>query len=208
MKCRVDIQKAIVKKAMEKFETKNVRKIEQNKLFINNDAFLSGSKQSYMVARSVADRADKFFKGKVAHVTSYDHGQAITFMPSQDLVTKYYEHYLTQYYNAKQEVEETMTEEEERQMLQDAKRLSREDALRAGEQLSENYEQMGMSAQEDIFIEMDNLNFTPAVLEYLYGESSGRLDFNNFASQVKILAANLRGMNYSSQEILDKINCM
>lgn len=208
MKCRVDIQKAIVKKAMQKFETKNVTKISENQLFIGNQAFPSGASQAYRVAMSVADRANKFFQGKVAYVSSYTHGQAITFMPSQDLVSEYYSQYLEEYYGMKQDVEDTIAEEEEARMIEDAKRLSAEDAARAGEQVFDNYERMGLSAQENLFIDMDNLNFTTEVLEYLYGESSGKMNFDKFAPQAQTLASNLRGMGYTSQEILDKIKCM
>lgn len=213
MKCRVDIEKAIIKKAMEEFETKNIKRVSQNQLFIANSAFPSGAKQTYNVALSTVNRANKMFQGQVAFRSEHNHGQAITFQPSQAVVTKYYNEYLADYSEKKADMEETLAEEERNQTAMDARKQAREDAARVGVPYTDDYlfEDTDFSesaVQEDIFVNMNNLYFTPSVLEYMYGESSGKMDFNNFASAAKKLAANLRGMNYSSQEILDKIKCL
>jgi hypothetical protein len=213
MKCRVDIEKGIVKRAMEEFETKNIKRVSQNQLFIANNAFPSGAKQAYNIALSTVNRANKLFQGQVAFRSEYDYGQAVTFQPSQGVVTRYYNEYLQSYEESRRDMEETIAEDERNQDAMNARMQAREDAARSGvlytdDYLFENTDMSSSEVQEDIFINMNNLYFTPSVLEYLYGESSGKMDFNNFARAAKTLAANLRGMNFPAAEILDKIKCM
>jgi len=60
----------------------------------------------------------------------------------------------------------------------------------------------------DMYEDMANLELTPAVIEYLYSDSSKRMRIGQFAQAAKDLVANMRGMNYTNDEILEKIKCL
>jgi hypothetical protein len=62
--------------------------------------------------------------------------------------------------------------------------------------------------EQNIFEELSNLNFTNEVIEYLYNDSSKRLSIEKFAETVKMFAANLRGMGYTNEEVLEHIKCL
>jgi hypothetical protein len=55
---------------------------------------------------------------------------------------------------------------------------------------------------------MANLDLTPAVIEYLYSESSQRMKLDQFVKAARDLVANMRGLNYNNDDILDKIKCL
>ena len=57
-------------------------------------------------------------------------------------------------------------------------------------------------------LDMNNLNLTPDVVNYLYGESSNRLSKESFAIQSKELISILQGSNLTNQEILEKLKCL
>jgi hypothetical protein len=193
LKCRTDIKKAIIKKAIEPNVSKNVQQISSDTLFISNEAFASGKSQVFRVAESIVNRTNKSFEGNVAYRREMSNGQEVVFNPSQDLVTIYYNEYM-----------KALTEKE-------ARAIQRADAERAGIEYDDDYlfdEPSSDNALYDMYEDIANLELTPAVIEYLYSDSSKRLRIANFAQEAKNLVANMRGMNYTNDEILEKIKCL
>lgn len=193
LKCRTDIKRAIVKKAIAPHVSKNVQQTSFDTLFIANEAFPSGKTQVYKIAESIVNRANKDFQGNVAYRREILNGQEVVFNPSQDLVTVYYNEYL-----------KGVTEAE-------ARAIQRADAERAGIEYDDNYLFDNPESENplyDMYEDMANLELTPEVIEYLYSDSSKRMRIDKFAQAAKDLVANLRGMNYTNDEILEKIKCL
>lgn len=193
LKCRTDIKRAIVKKAIAPHVSKNVQQTSFDTLFIANEAFPSGKSQVYKVAESIVNRANKDFQGNVAYRREMSNGQEVVFNPSQELVTIYYNEYL-----------KALTEEE-------ARAIQRADAERAGIEYDDDYlfdDPGSENILYDMYEDMANLELTPAVIEYLYSDSSKRMRIGQFAQAAKDLVANMRGMNYTNDEILEKIKCL
>jgi len=67
-----------------------------------------------------------------------------------------------------------------------------------------------MEAEQVDSLELDvnNLNLTPEVVNYLYKQSSLRLSQENFGIQAKEIISILQGSNLTNQEILEKIKCL
>jgi len=57
-------------------------------------------------------------------------------------------------------------------------------------------------------LDMNNLNLTPEVVNYLYGESSHRLSKESYGIQAKEISSILQGSNLTNQEILEKLKCL
>jgi len=193
MKCRTDIKKSIIKKAIAPNVTKNIQQTSFDTLFISNAAFPSGKAQAYRVAESIVNKNNKLFEGNVAYRREMSNGQEVVFNPSQDLVTIYYNEYL----KAFNEIE--------------ARAIQEEDARRAGIEYSDEY--LFDNPESDnplynMYEEMANLDLTPAVIEYLYSESSQRMRLDQFVKAARDLVANMRGLNYNNDDILDKIKCL
>lgn len=193
MKCRTDIKRAIIKKAIEPNVTKNIQQTSFDTLFISNAAFPSGKAQAYRIAESIVNKNNKLFEGSVAYRREMSDGQEVVFNPSQDLVTIYYNEYLKAF-NEKE-----------------ARAIQEEDARRAGIEYSDDYLFDNPESENplyNMYEEMANLELTPAVIEYLYSESSKKLRIDQFAKTVRDLVANMRGLNYNNDDILDKIKCL
>jgi hypothetical protein len=193
MKCRTDIKKSIIKKAIAPNVTKNIQQTSFDTLFISNAAFPSGKAQAYRVAESIVNKNNKLFEGNVAYRREMSNGQEVVFNPSQDLVTIYYNEYL----KAFNEIE--------------ARAIQEEDAKRAGIEYSDEY--LFDNPESDnplynMYEEMANLDLSPAVIEYLYSESSQRMRLDQFVKAARDLVANMRGLNYNNDDILDKIKCL
>lgn len=193
MKCRTDIKKALIKKAIAPNITKNVTQVSSDVLFISNAAFPSGKAQTYRIAESIVNKTNKLFEGNVAYRREMSNGQEVVFNPSQDLVTIYFDEYLKGF------------------TLKEAIAIQKEDAVRAGIEYSDDYlfdNQTSENPIYDMYEEMANLELTPAVIEYLYSDSSQRLRFDQFVKAARDLVANMRGLNYTNDDILDKIKCL
>ena len=193
MKCRTDIKKALIKKAITPNITKNVTQVSSDILFISNAAFPSGKAQTYRIAESIVNKTNKLFEGNVAYRREMSNGQEVVFNPSQDLVTIYFDEYLKGF------------------TLKEAIAIQKEDAVRAGIEYSDDYlfdNQTSENPIYDMYEEMANLELTPAVIEYLYSDSSQRLRFDQFVKAARDLVANMRGLNYTNDDILDKIKCL
>jgi hypothetical protein len=193
MKCRTDIKKALIKKAIEPNITKNVKQVSSDILFIDNSSFPSGKAQTYRVAESIVNKTNKLFEGNVAYRREMSNGQEVVFNPSQDLVTIYYDEYLKGF------------------TLKEARAIQKEDAVRAGIEYSDDYlfdNETSENPIYDMYEEMANLDLTPAVIEYLYSDSSQRMRFDQFVKAARDLVANMRGLNYTNDDILDKIKCL
>ncbi len=193
MKCRTDIKRSIIKKAIAPNVTKNIQQTSFDTLFISNAAFPSGKAQAYRVAESIVNKNNKLFEGNVAYRREMSNGQEVVFNPSQDLVTIYYNEYLKAFNEA------------------EARAIQEEDARRAGIEYSDEY--LFDNPESDnplynMYEEMANLDLTPAVIEYLYSESSQRMKLNQFVKAARDLVANMRGLNYNNDDILDKIKCL
>jgi hypothetical protein len=61
---------------------------------------------------------------------------------------------------------------------------------------------------QDMFDDLDNLNFTDEVIYYLYENSSKRMDIEEFGKQLQILAVTLQGIGYNNQDIIEKLKCL
>ena len=193
MKCRTDIKKAIIKKAIAQSETKNITRLSESILFVSNTSFPSGKAQAFRVAESVVNKTNKDFNGLVAHRREMTSGQEIVFNPSPELVTIYYNEYL-----------KSFTEKE-------ARAIQREDAERAGIEYSDDYLFDSPGSENplyNMYEDMANLALTPEVIEYLYSDSSQRMNMIKFAQSATDLISNLRGLNYTNDDILDKIKCL
>jgi len=193
MKCRTDIKMSMIKKAIDPNVTKNIKQVSSDILFISNAAFPSGKAQTYKIAESIVNKTNKLFEGNVAYRREMSDGQEVVFNPSQELVTVYYNQYLKEF-----------TEKE-------AREIQREDAERAGIEYSDDYlfdNETSGNPIYDMYEEMANLELTPAVIEYLYSDSSQRMRFDQFVKAARDLVANMRGLNYTNDDILDKIKCL
>ena len=193
MKCRTDIKKALIKKAIDPNITKNITQVSSDVLFISNAAFPSGKAQTYRIAESIVNKTNKLFEGNVAYRREMSNGQEVVFNPSQDLVTIYFDEYLKGF------------------TLKEAIAIQKEDAVRAGIEYSDDYlfdNQTSENPIYDMYEEMANLELTPAVIEYLYSDSSQRMRFEQFVKAARDLVANMRGLNYTNDDILDKIKCL
>lgn len=60
----------------------------------------------------------------------------------------------------------------------------------------------------DLELNLNNLNLTPEVVNYLYGQSSFRLSKEDFAVQANEIITILQGSTLTNQEILEKIKCL
>ena len=193
MKCRTDIKKALIKKAIDPNITKNITQVSSDVLFISNAAFPSGKAQTYRIAESIVNKTNKLFEGNVAYRREMSNGQEVVFNPSQDLVTIYFDEYLKGF------------------TLKEAIAIQKEDAVRAGIEYSDDYlfdNETSENPIYDMYEEMANLDLTPAVIEYLYSDSSQRMRFDQFVKAARDLVANMRGLNYTNDDILDKIKCL
>ena len=193
MKCRTDIKKALIKKAIDPNITKNITQVSSDVLFISNAAFPSGKAQTYRIAESIVNKTNKLFEGNVAYRREMSNGQEVVFNPSQDLVTIYFDEYLKGF------------------TLKEAIAIQKEDAVRAGIEYSDDYlfdNETSENPIYDMYEDMANLELTPAVIEYLYSDSSQRLRFDQFVKAARDLVANMRGLNYTNDDILDKIKCL
>lgn len=193
MKCRTDIKKALIKKAIAPNITRNVKQVSSDILFIDNSSFPSGKAQTYRIAESIVNKTNKLFEGNVAYRREMSNGQEVVFNPSQDLVTIYYDEYLKGF------------------TLKEARAIQKEDAVRAGIEYSDDYlfdNETSENPIYDMYEEMANLDLTPAVIEYLYSDSSQRMRFDQFVKAARDLVANMRGLNYTNDDILDKIKCL
>lgn len=121
MKCRTDIKKALIKKAIDPNITKNITQVSSDVLFISNAAFPSGKAQTYRIAESIVNKTNKLFEGNVAYRREMSNGQEVVFNPSQDLVTIYFDEYLKGF------------------TLKEARAIQRADAERAGLEYDDNY---------------------------------------------------------------------
>lgn len=61
---------------------------------------------------------------------------------------------------------------------------------------------------DSLELDLNNLNLTPEVVNYLYEQSSFRLSKEDFAVQSKQIISILQGSNLTNQEILEKIKCL
>ena len=193
MKCRTDIKMSMIKKAIDPNVTKNIKQVSSDILFISNAAFPSGKAQTYRIAESIVNKTNKLFEGNVAYRREMSDGQEVVFNPSQELVTVYYNQYLKEFTEA------------------EARAIQREDAERAGIEYSDDYlfdNETSGNPIYDMYEEMANLELTPAVIEYLYSDSSQRMRFEQFVKAARDLVANMRGLNYTNDDILDKIKCL
>jgi hypothetical protein len=193
MKCRTDIKRAIIKKAIAPNVTKNIQQTSFDTLFISNAAFPSGKAQAYRIAENIVNKNNKLFQGNVAYRREMLDGQEIIFNPSEDLVTVYYNEYLKAF------------NEKEARAIQEA------DAKRAGIEYTDEYLFDNPESENplyNMYEEMANLDLTPAVIEYLYSESSKRMRFDQFVKTARDLVANMRGLNYNNDDILEKIKCL
>jgi hypothetical protein len=193
MKCRTDIKMSMIKKAIDPNVTKNIKQVSSDILFISNAAFPSGKAQTYRIAESIVNKTNKLFEGNVAYRREMSDGQEVVFNPSQELVTVYYNQYLKEFTEA------------------EAREIQREDAERAGIEYSDDYlfdNETSGNPIYDMYEEMANLELTPAVIEYLYSDSSQRMRFEQFVKAARDLVANMRGLNYTNDDILDKIKCL
>ena len=83
--------------------------------------------------------------------------------------------------------------------------------MRAGIEYSDDYlfdNETSENPIYDMYEDMANLELTPAVIEYLYSDSSQRMRFDQFVKAARDLVANMRGLNYTNDDILDKIKCL
>jgi len=193
MKCRTDIKMSMIKKAIDPNVTKNIKQVSSDILFISNAAFPSGKAQTYRIAESIVNKTNKLFEGNVAYRREMSDGQEVVFNPSQELVTVYYNQYLKEFTEA------------------EAREIQREDAERAGIEYSDDYlfdNETSGNPIYDMYEEMANLELTPAVIEYLYSDSSQRMRFDQFVKAARDIVANMRGLNYTNDDILDKIKCL
>jgi hypothetical protein len=193
IKCRTDIKKSIISKAISEHPSRNIKQVSASVLFIDNTSFPSGKAQAYRVAESIVNRSNKKFQGRVAYRREMSNGQEVVFDPEESLVTVYYNEYLKSF------------------MEKEARAIQKEDAQRAGIEYSDEYlfsEPDSTNPLYDMYEDMANLDLTPAVIEYLYSESSQRLRMDKFAQAAKDLVANLRGLNYTNDDILDKLKCL
>jgi hypothetical protein len=183
----------MIKKAIDPNVTKNIKQVSSDILFISNAAFPSGKAQTYKIAESIVNKTNKLFEGNVAYRREMSDGQEVVFNPSQELVTIYYNQYLKEFTEA------------------EARTIQREDAERAGIEYSDDYlfdNETSGNPIYDMYEEMANLELTPAVIEYLYSDSSQRMRFEQFVKAARDLVANMRGLNYTNDDILDKIKCL
>ena len=73
---------------------------------------------------------------------------------------------------------------------------------------AENNNSTAVNDIDTVELDMNNLNLTPEVVNYLYGESSHRLSKETFGVQAKELISILQGSNLTNQEILEKLKCL
>jgi len=120
LKCKVDIKKALIKKAVKTYETGNIKKVSPNTLFVSNALFKFPG-QSYQVAQSLLKRSARDYGGKMAYVVERTNGHEVVFEPGPEIIEEYYESYLLK-----------VNTEQARAML-------KEDAERAGEDFDDDY---------------------------------------------------------------------
>lgn len=73
---------------------------------------------------------------------------------------------------------------------------------------AENNKSTAVNDIDTIDLDMNNLNLTPEVVNYLYGESSHRVSKESYAIQAKEISSILQGSNLTNQEILEKLKCL
>ena len=120
LKCRLDIKAGLVEKAVDMYETGNIKIIGKNTLFVPNRVFKRPG-QDYQIAESIVKRAHRDFGGPMAYRVQYTDGQQVIFDPSDQVVDEYYDTYLKQV------------------SYEGALATQQEDAARAGIEFKEDY---------------------------------------------------------------------
>jgi len=161
--------------------------IQINKNLVNKIQLMSNDalSKSLIEANTIATDINKKFKTPVVSFMKTSSGklERSIYIP-QSLVDVYYNHELTLekqghvYNNQKEELEKTIIP---------------------------NIINTKVSTLE---LDMNNLNLTPEVVNYLYGESSHRLSKESYGIQAKEISSILQGSNLTNQEILEKLKCL
>lgn len=106
VKCRIDIRKGIIKKVINSNTTKNIKKVNEDVLFLDNSLF-KDDKTTHNIAKSVTESINKQFDSELAFQNSKTNGQEIKINPSEELVNEYYKEY-TKDYNILQNLEQSV----------------------------------------------------------------------------------------------------
>jgi hypothetical protein len=103
MKCKVDIKKALIKKAINISDSQYVKLNRENTLFISQQQIFPSGYTAEKYANVVVDALNKNFGGDIASIRTNIKvdGFEIELNPSEDLVNKYYDGYLSSALGAK-----------------------------------------------------------------------------------------------------------
>lgn len=106
VKCKVDIKKSIINKAINSNVRPTIKKINQNTLFMLHSDYKGNS---FTAAKNVANTINKQFDSELAFTSSKKDGSEIRIEPNSKLVDEYYEVY-TKQYNVVQAIEQGIDE--------------------------------------------------------------------------------------------------
>ena len=103
MKCKVDIKKALIKKAINISDSQYVKLNRENTLFISQQQIFPSGYTAEKYANVIVDALNKNFGGDIASIRTNIKvdGFEIELNPSEDLVNKYYDEYLSSALGAK-----------------------------------------------------------------------------------------------------------
>jgi len=91
MKCKIDIEKGIIKKAINSHIRPTIKKVTENTLFITNKDY---NGNSYQPAENLKNTINKEFDSELAFRIPKTDGQEVKIQPNSKLVDEYYESYI------------------------------------------------------------------------------------------------------------------
>jgi hypothetical protein len=89
MKCKLDIKKGIVEKAISRYDKPDIKKIGENRLFIGSAEFRSPS----TTAEKIKNEINEEFNSELAFVKNAFSGQEVVVEPNEQLIDEYYDLY-------------------------------------------------------------------------------------------------------------------
>lgn len=93
MHCKIDVEKAVIKKAIEAGTTKNIKPFSNTSLLVNKKDFKAKG-QTFKVATDKSEELNERFGDKLSYVNQVIDGHEIIIKPSEVLIDDYYSGYI------------------------------------------------------------------------------------------------------------------
>lgn len=92
VKCRLDIKKDIIDSVITNLETKNIKKVSNNEVFVPVRTF-GTLETTYNIAKNISDNQNKKYNEEITFIEKHSDGYSVIVNPSEEIIDKYYEAY-------------------------------------------------------------------------------------------------------------------